>query len=434
MFQRFVTGKLLDVLSYSPVVFLHGPLRCGKSTVIKALSEVAPSQIEGSHFEHEYISFRDAEAEELVSRDPIGFVEQLPEYVILDHVGLAYDRFWSANKMFEALRTRIEVDRKPGAFILTGTPSYFMGEIKRALGPELACLPMYPLAQCEVNHRTVELSFKWGTNRLLSCLLEGRVPIAVQNVKLFEKDLANIVVDGGYPEALQLPIEHRREWYSAYVNAMGRLRFYMILRGIDAIPKFMSKIAEQTTSFFNLSRLSRHINMRRDMLQSLVSMLHESFFIEVLSVWPTNKVSRVKSRKLYMADTGLASLMLNLDSEQLWRNRSLFEKLVENLIFLELRRQLSWMKNPIGLYHCQDKDQGKVDFIIEQPDRSIIGINVIAGGSVSNTDFNGLRHVASRVQNFKFGVILYDGESVIPFDQRMLAVPIRMLFEDSSVE
>ena len=433
MYQRYVTSKLLDVLSYSPLVFLHGPFRCGKSTVVKALNRVAPHQTEGSRFEYQYISFQEAETLESMSRDPIGFVDQLPEHVILDDVGLAYDMGWSANKMFEALRARIERDRKPGAFVLTGKPGYFMEQIKQALGTELTCVPMYPLAQCEVNHQTTELSFKWGTNQLLSCLLDGSVPTDVRNVKSFDEDLADIVVSGGYPESLQLPIEQRSAWYSAYVNSMERLRFYMMLRGIDAMPKFISKIVEQTATFFNLSRLSRHIKMRRDILQSLVSMLHESSLIETLLVWPTNKVSRIKSRKLYVADTGVASMMLNLDSDQLWRNRPLFDKLVENLIFLELRRQLSWMKDSIGLYHCQDKDQAKVDFIIEQPDQTITGINVIAGGSVRDTDFNGLRHVASRVQKFKFGVVLYDGESVISFDQRMLAVPIRLLFENGLV-
>ena len=433
MFQRYVSGKLLDVLSNSPVVFLHGPFRCGKSTVVKALNKVAPHQTEGSRFEYEYISFQEAETLESMSRDPIGFVDQLPEHVILDDVGWAYKSGWSANKMFEAIRARIELDRKPGAFVLTGTPGDLMGQIKQALRTELTCVPMYPLAQCEVNHQTTDLSFKWGTKQLLSCLLEGSVPTAVRNVKPFEEALANIVVSGGYPEPLQLPIEQRSVWYSAYVNSMGRLRFYMMLRGFDAIPKFISKIVEQTSTFFNLSRLSRHIAMRRDILQSLVSILHESSLIEALPVWPTNKVSRVKSRKLYMADTGLACMMLNLDSDQLWENRPLLEKLVENLIFLELRRQLSWMKDPVGLYHCQDKDQAKVDFIIEQPDRTITGINVIAGGSVSDSDFNGLRHVASRVQRFNLGVVLYDGKNVIPFGSRMIAVPIRMLFENSSI-
>jgi len=135
-----------------------------------------------------------------------------------------------------------------------------------------------------------------------------------------------------------------------------------------------------------------------------------------------------------MSDTGLASLMLNLDSDQLWQNRPLFEKLVENLIYLELRRQLSWMKNSNELYHCQDKGQAKVDFVIEQPDQTITGINVAAGGSVSDADFDGLRHVAARVPSFNLGVVLYDGESVMRFDEQMLAVPIRMLFENGLVE
>ena len=427
MFQRFVSGKLMDVLSNSPVVLLHGPPECGKSMVVKALSEAAPHKNESSHEPYKYFSFRDSHTEELASRDPIRFFEQLPDYVILDHVTYS-------EEMFVALHNRIKADRKPGAFIFARRTGEFMREFEKKFGKELACVPMYPLAQSEVNAQTTELSFKWGTNSLLSCLLEGRVPLAVQDVKLYGEDLAKIVVDGGYPEPLQLPRDQRRDWYLAYINSIWRLQFFVMLHGIDAIPIFMSRIVEQTTTFYGVSRLSKETKMPRHMLQSLLSQLHESFITELLPVWPTNTVSRMKSKKLYMSDTGLASLMLNLDSDQLWQNRPLFEKLVENLIYLELRRQLSWMKNSNELYHCQDKGQAKVDFVIEQPDQTITGINVAAGGSVSDADFDGLRHVAARVPSFNLGVVLYDGESVMRFDEQMLAVPIRMLFENGLVE
>lgn len=427
MFQRFVTGKLLDVLSYSPVVYVHGPYRCGRSTLLQALSGMDLNEVHGSPSRYEYISLEDSSLEEFATRDPMGFVDQLPEYVILDDA-------WPSREMVDSIKTRIERDRDAGTIILTGSAAPLVRENLQVLGDKISWIPMHSLAQCEVNHQIPVISFQHHENRLLSCLLEGRVPNSAQSLKPLERNLAEIVASGGYPEPLQLPVDIRRQWYEEYVNALERFFLYAILRGIHAIPRFMSRIAAQTTTFFSLSRLANSVKLPRSMLHSLISMLQESYLIDSLPVWPTNKVSRVKSRKLYMADTGLACLMLNQDSEKLWQNRPLFERLVENLIYLELRRQLSWMKDSVGLYHCQDKDHAKVDFIIERSDQIITGINVTTNGSVSDADFNGLRHVASRIQGFKFGVVLYDGESVIPFDQRMLAVPIRMLFEDSSVE
>ena len=57
------------------------------------------------------------------------------------------------------------------------------------------------------------------------------------------------------------------------------------------------------------------------------------------------------------------------------------------------------------------------------------GVEVKAASTVTGDDFKGLRKLKDAVQNnFAAGVVLYDGESVAGFGDRLYAVPISRLW------
>ena len=52
-----------------------------------------------------------------------------------------------------------------------------------------------------------------------------------------------------------------------------------------------------------------------------------------------------------------------------------------------------------------------------------------AAATVSPADFRGLRKLAEAGgDQFKLGVVLYDGSHVVPFGERMFAAPVRCLW------
>ncbi|MGD9548422.1 MAG: AAA family ATPase [Candidatus Krumholzibacteriia bacterium] len=73
--DRFLQSRVEESLLDSPVVLIHGPRRCGKTTLARHLGEIHG---------HVYLSFDDEGVLAAAREDPVGFVTGLPERVILD--------------------------------------------------------------------------------------------------------------------------------------------------------------------------------------------------------------------------------------------------------------------------------------------------------------------------------------------------------------
>ncbi len=136
----------------------------------------------------------------------------------------------------------------------------------------------------------------------------------------------------------------------------------------------------------------------------------------------------VKTPKLHIGDTGLASSLLGLDAESLWKDRATFGRFLETFVYQELRRQASWHEDAVTFSHFRDKDKVEVDIVLESRGRTA-GIEVKAGSTVGSDDFCGLRKLRSAdPKAFVAGVLLYDGETTASFGNNLYAVPISHLW------
>ncbi|MEJ2110479.1 MAG: AAA family ATPase, partial [Acidobacteriota bacterium] len=77
LYPRFASKRLKEALADTPIVLIHGPRQCGKTTLARTFAEP---------LEYTYFSFDDPVLSSAVESDPIGFVDELPEKVILDEV------------------------------------------------------------------------------------------------------------------------------------------------------------------------------------------------------------------------------------------------------------------------------------------------------------------------------------------------------------
>jgi len=68
---------------------------------------------------YSYISFDDDVLRTSIEADPVGFVADLPDKVVLDDVQ-------RVPKLFTALKVAIDRDRRPGRFILTGSANVLL--------------------------------------------------------------------------------------------------------------------------------------------------------------------------------------------------------------------------------------------------------------------------------------------------------------------
>jgi predicted AAA+ superfamily ATPase len=78
-----------------------------------------------------------------------------------------------------------------------------------------------------------------------------------------------------------------------------------------------------------------------------------------------------------------------------------------------------------NLYHYRDRDLHEVDFVLENAQGQIVGIEVKAAASVTRRDFSGLDRLASVAgKRFVQGIILYDGHQVLSFAVNLRAAPL----------
>lgn len=107
----------------------------------------------------------------------------------------------------------------------------------------------------------------------------------------------------------------------------------------------------------------------------------------------------------------------------------LFGSLLETFVLAELLKLASWSEDRLEFSHFRDKRQNEVDVVVEDRQGLVLGIKVKASATVTAADFAGLRRLAEGSgDRFAMGLVLYDHDKVIPFGERLFAVPISALW------
>ncbi|HUF68567.1 MAG TPA: ATP-binding protein [Longimicrobiales bacterium] len=408
LYPRFAEPALVEALADAPVVLIHGPRQCGKTTLAQGIAESRG---------YSYFSFDDAVALGAASADPVGFVADLPEHTILDEVQ-------RVPALFTAIKSAVDRGRRPGRFLLTGSANVLLiPKLADSLAGRMEILRLHPLAQCEL---------AGSAPSFLDALFDGRFTARIYG--RLGKALATRIAVGGYPAALARTTPRRSAaWYRGYIKTMIQrdVRDLARIASLDVLPRLLALTAGQTARLLNVSDLAAPFQLSRPTIKDYVTLLERVFLLEPLPPWHSNRLSRlVKTPKLHLGDTGVACAVLGLDADALWDDRSTLGQLLETFVFQELRRQASWRDDDIRFHHFRDKDGAEVDLVLERGGRELAGVEVKASATVTATDFRGLRKLRdSAGKRFAAGVVLYDGESSVGFGEGLFAVPVRALWE-----
>jgi hypothetical protein len=161
-----------------------------------------------------------------------------------------------------------------------------------------------------------------------------------------------------------------------------------------------------------------------------VGILEQLFLVRRLQPWFRNELKRlVKTPKLHFLDSGLLAALLGVTPERIAADRTVFGRLLETFVFSEILKQVSWMDRSCAVFHYRDKDQDEVDLVLEDVAGAVVGIEVKAAATVMAADFKGLRKMAAACgSDFQAGIVLYDGETTVPFGRRLFAAPVSCLW------
>jgi len=405
MYRRLVEPRVREALSDTPVVLLVGPRRAGKTTLVRGVGEDG----------RRYLTLDDQTVLDAARTDPIGFIRGLDRATI--------DEVQRAPDLLLAIKKAVDEDRRPGRFLLTGSANVMtLPRVADSLAGRIEILQMLPLSRAEVVERTPTF---------LEQLFEGEAPRG--DGAALGDDLIEIIMTGGFPEAIARDSERRRQdWARSYLTSIltRDLRDIAEIERLTDLPKFVRLLAEHSGQLVNYSAFGGAIDVSYKTGQRYVGLLEQVFLIKSLQPWFSNRIKRiVKTPKLHFLDSGVLAAARGLTSQRVKADRTVFGPLLETFVVAEVMKQMGWSDLRLTPYHFRDQQLHEVDLVLERDDGMIVGIEVKAGATVTSNDFSGLRVLQQACPDkFAFGLLLRDGDTVVPFGERLAAAPMSSLW------
>lgn len=405
MFERFVEQRVEEALADTPVVLIVGPRRAGKTTLVRKMGEAGRS----------YITLDDQTVLEAAQSDPAGFIRGLDKAII--------DEIQRAPDLLLAIKKSVDEDYRPGRFLLTGSANVLtLPRVADSLAGRMETIQMLPLARAEIEARAPTF-----LERLFEGKLQGHKDAIVGD------DVVQLVLRGGYPEAISRDGERRRQdWARSYLTSIltRDLRDIAEVEKLTELPKFVRLLAEHSGQLANYSQLAAGINVNHRTSQRYVGLLEQVFLIATVQPWFTNALKRiVKTPKLHFLDSGLLATARGLTFDRVKADRGTFGSLLETFVFSEVLKLMTASDLRVTPHHFRDRDMREVDIVLERDDGTIAGIEVKASATVKAGDFSGLRALADACgDRFAFGAVLYDNTDVVPFGDRLAAAPLSSLW------
>ncbi len=410
MFKRNVEPLLLESLADTPVVLLNGARQTGKTTLVQSLAQQKYPAI--------YTTLDNLTTLAAAKRDPAGFIAQFKEPVIIEEVQ-------RAPEIFLPIKVAVDSNRRPGMFILTASANVLaLPQLADTLAGRMEILTLWPLSQGEIEG--LEEDF-------ISLVFADEMKLPKCEA-LEREDLLARMLAGGYPPALNRTTGGARDrWYESYRTTLLErdVRDLSMIRDVTEFPRLLAALATRASTMLNLADLSRALAIQQDTLKRYYALLQALFLVIELPAWSANLGKRLmKTPKLSLNDTGLLGNLLAMDNKRLSSDTLALGQMLENFVVMELRKQATWSRTKVQIFHFRDPRNHEVDIVLENKAGEIVGIEVKATASPNYGDFKGLIKLGDLAgKRFKRGILLYTGTTATHFAQGNYALPIQSMWQ-----
>jgi predicted AAA+ superfamily ATPase len=414
LLERHVTEPILTALRDTPVVLLQGARQTGKSTLARWIAE--------HRHKAAYYTLDDAALLSAATRDPDAFLRATSGPIVIDEVQLAPD-------LFRAIKIEVDRRRTPGRFLLTGSANVLLlPKLSESLAGRMQILTLWPFSEDELRKSRADFVDRVFETDDLTALAAPEVPRA--------KLLARMVT-GGYPEvALQLDPDRRAAWFGSYITTILQrdVRQMADIAGLTELPRLLALLAAQSGGLLNMAELARDAAMSQATIKRYLALLQATHLYQPLSAWAGNVRKRlIKASKVYLNDTGLLAYHLGVDQENLEMPGANVGTMLEAFVYQELRKQITWSRAQPSLHYYRTAGNREVDFVLQRRNGQLVGIEVKAAVKLNSDDMKGIAELAAATgRRFRAGVVLYQGSTIVPFGDRLWALPVTSLFGERS--
>jgi predicted AAA+ superfamily ATPase len=249
---------------------------------------------------------------------------------------------------------------------------------------------------------------------------------------LSRADYLERVARGGFPGAVERNGNRRARFFEAYANDLIDHDVTQLgdIQRRDDLRRLSSILADRTATPLSIDGIAGALSISKNTVERYVALFEEVFLVKRLPAWTNSATTRAtRQRKLVFVDAGLCAHLAGLSLERLIRDSARAGSLVESFVISELMRQLAWSDVFARAYHYRTRDGDEVDAVLEHHDGRIVGIEVKASSTVSDSDVRHLRHLRAKAgDRFHQGVVLYTGTQVLSMGDRLIAAPIDSLW------
>jgi len=322
MINRVLYRNIVQSLQHFPAVGLVGARQVGKTTLAQMITKQWPEKTL-------YLDLERPSDYSTLSEPELFLSRQADKLVIIDEIQLRGD-------LFPVLRSLIDMDRRPGRFLLAGSSS---PDLMRQSGESLAGRIAY--------HE-------------LSPLLLSELPGEQMDV---------LWMRGGFPDSFlaasdEVSIQWREDFIMTYLQRDLAFMGYDIRIPTMKLRQFWQMLAHTHGQLINLSQLAMNMELSRQSIRKYLDILQETFMIRQLQPFHTNLKKRlVKSPKIFIRDSGIFHTLMGIQSFRAIIGHSIVGMSWEGFCIEQI---LSQLPHGWGSFFYRTQAGAEVDLILQR--------------------------------------------------------------------
>ena len=385
---RIIDKQVQEYLQTFGAICIEGPKWCGKT----------------------WTSSYHANSEFFLA-DPAGnfqnrrLAEIAPNTVLEGTAPRLIDEWQEYPPLWDAVRYKVDQTNQKGQFILTGSATPNHKGILHSGAGRIAKLRMRTMSLYESGDSSSQISLESLCNGTLTPAMTGEVDL---------KNLINLIIRGGWPGSLGLPLKQAALLPQQYLQAViddDVYRIDEVKRNTQKMRLLLMSLArnESTTATNALLKADIKEKDAQDIdantVTSYLDIFKRLFLTDNQPPFASNVRSSVRVRqaeKRHFADPSLACALLKLTPEALLNDLETLGFMFEALCERDLRIYAESFGGT--LYHYQDYKNREIDAVIELPDGKWAAFEIKLGANQIDQAAANLKQIKSEFEEDKKAV------------------------------
>lgn len=400
--ERSVEGVIKKASANFPVVMVTGPRQVGKTTCLRNISSKNRS----------YVSLDDPQLRSLAKEEPELFLQRFSPPVLIDEVQYAPE-------LFPLIKLRVDEAGKKGEYWLTGSQQFQLMEgVSESLAGRVGIIQLLGLSNSEMDGRS-------GTTKPFWEDFSPNADISCQDLQ----SLYQRIFIGGMPGIVADSSMDRDMFFSSYLQTYLERDVRLLINVSDELSflKFVRAIAARTGQILNIADVASDVGVAPNTAKNWLSILRSSGIVYLLEAYHSNVTKRlIKSPKVFMTDTGLASYLTEWSSPQTLEAGAMSGAILETWGVIEILKSYWHQGMRAPIYYYRDKDKREIDLLVIK-DGGICPVEFKKSANPNKKDLKNFYVLENFNLERRRGFLVSMSKNVVPITQDIDAIPFGAL-------